>query len=145
MVSYIVLKLINASKRLMKHSILKLLKLQTGRFPSTPQRGTLNFSYVRKAVIAVGAVLLMIDHAATADLQRKPRMTKEEVITIARRAIEARFPWTADKHYHYYAIFHPDGIWGVGVPHKPSRVGGGDPIAEVRDSDGKVMNVYFAK
>ena len=71
-------------------------------------------------------------------------MSKPQVIAVARQAIEARFPWTADKHYQYDASLQSDGIWGVFVRRPPMR-GGGDPNAEVRDSDGKVLKVYFAR
>ena len=77
----------------------------------------------------------------------KPRMSKEQVIVVAKRAIAAKFPWSAAKHYRYDAFFQSDGIWGVYVPHpeQPDMLGGGDPNAEVRDRDGKVLKVYLAR
>jgi hypothetical protein len=77
----------------------------------------------------------------------KPRMTKQEVIAVARRAIEARFPWAASKHYQYDAFLYSDGTWGVYVPHpnQPDLLGGGGPNAKVRDRDGKVLKVYLAR
>jgi|SRR5437762_3171313 len=84
---------------------------------------------------------------AYAEPQSKPRMTKQEVIAVASRAIEGRFPWAAAKHYHYDAFLQADGIWGVYVPRpdQPGLRGGGDPNAEVRDHDGKVLKVYLAR
>ena len=77
----------------------------------------------------------------------KPRMSKDEVITIAKREIAARFPWSVAKRYAYDAFLQRDGIWGVYVPHpdQPGLMGGGEPNAEVRDHDGKVLKVYLAR
>jgi hypothetical protein len=77
-------------------------------------------------------------------------MSKQQVIALAKREIEARFPWTAAKHYRYDASLDANGTWGVYVPHphKPGLnldLGGGDPNAEVRDRDGKVLKVYLAR
>jgi hypothetical protein len=75
------------------------------------------------------------------------RMTKGEVIAVAKRAIAAKFPWSVDKHYAYDAFHQSDGVWGVYVPHpgQPDLYGGGEPSAEVRDRDGKVLKVYLAR
>lgn len=99
------------------------------------------------AITRIGAVLCVVCQLAVGGIQAKPHMTKQEVIAVARRAIEARFPWAAAKHYHYDAVLQGDGIWGVGVPHpdRPGLRGGGDPNAEVRDRDGKVLKVYLAR
>jgi len=76
----------------------------------------------------------------------QPRMSKKEVIAVAKRAISARFPWAVNR-YHYDAFILEDGIWGVYVPHpgQPDLMGGGEPNAEVRDRDGKVLKVYLAR
>jgi hypothetical protein len=74
-------------------------------------------------------------------------MSKSQVIFVAKREIAARFPWSVAKHYSYDAFLQSDGIWGVYVPHpdQPGLKGGGEPNAEVRDRDGKVLKVYLAR
>src|SRR5437899_1740743 len=96
-----------------------------------------------RTIVAVGALC----HIAVAQTQPKTHMTKEQVIVAAKRAIEARFPWAAAKNYSYDAFVSRDGIWGVYVPHpdRPGMKGGGDPNAEVRDTDGQVLKIYLAK
>src|SRR5437867_334442 len=93
------------------------------------------------------AVICAVCQFSAAEPQPQPRMRKQQVIAVARRAIEARFPWAAAKHYRYDAFFESDGTWGVYVPHphQPGVLyfGGGDPNAEVRDRDGKVLKVYL--
>jgi hypothetical protein len=69
-----------------------------------------NSRWMVNAITRIGAVLCVVCQLAVAGTPAKPRMTKEEVITIARSAIEARFQFTADKHYHYDETFNPDGI-----------------------------------
>ena len=101
------------------------------------------------AALAFGAVtcraLLIEDLAAVTNAAASRR----QVIAVAKRAIEARFPWAAAKHYSYDAFLESDGMWGVYVPHphEPGVLyfGGGDPNAEVRDRDGKVLKVYLAR
>ena len=77
----------------------------------------------------------------------KPHMSKREVIAVAERAIAVKFPWSVIKHYHYDAFYQSDGTWGVYVPNpdKPDMFGGGEPNAEVRDPDAKVLKVYLAR
>jgi hypothetical protein len=74
-------------------------------------------------------------------------MSKQEVIAVAMRAITLRFPYTVAKHYPYDAFFQSDGRWGVYVsrPDHPGLRGGGEPNAWVRDSDGKVLDVFLAR
>ena len=82
---------------------------------------------------------------ATAELP-KTHMTKQEAIAVAVRAIEARFPG-ATKNRSFDATFQ-DGVWGVSgvIPNRPpGLLGGGMPTAEIRDRDGAVLKVYFAK
>jgi hypothetical protein len=73
-------------------------------------------------------------------------MTKGEAIAVAVRAIEARFPG-ATKNWSFDATFQ-DGVWDVAgvIPNRPpTLLGGGMPTAEIRDKDGAVLKVYFAK
>lgn len=85
--------------------------------------------------------------ASIAVAEAKPRMSKAAVIAVAERAIVTKFPWSAEKHYRYDAFYQSDGIWGIYVPHpgQPDLYGGGEPNAEVRDRDGKVLKVYLAR
>src|SRR5713101_4776388 len=101
-------------------------------------------------LVATALALVCAFHQISAgEPQPKPRMSKRQVIAVAKRAIEARFPWAAAKHYSYDAFLESDGMWGVYVPHphEPGVLyfGGGDPNAEVRDRDGKVLKVYLAR
>jgi hypothetical protein len=77
----------------------------------------------------------------------QPRMSKDAVIAIVKREIDSRFPWSVAKHYAYEAFLGSNGVWGVYVPHpdQPGLRGGGQPTAEVRDRDGKVLKVYLAR
>jgi len=76
-----------------------------------------------------------------------PRMAQREVIAVAMRAIVTKFPWSVDKHYPYDAYYRSDGVWLVSVPHlgQPDLYGGGEPNAQVRDRDGKVLKVTLAR
>ena len=100
-------------------------------------------------MVKLSASIIAVVCAACQLSAAEPRMSKPQVIAVAKRAIEARFAWAAAKHYRYDAFFENDGTWGVYVPHphKPGvlEFGGGDPNAEVRDRDGKVMKVYLAR
>jgi hypothetical protein len=93
------------------------------------------------------SLLLVCVSVVCAFADPKPRMSKEQVIAVAKHAIAATFPWSTAKHYRYDAFFQADGTWGVYVPHpgQPNMLGGGDPNAEVRDRDGKVLKVYLAR
>ena len=73
-------------------------------------------------------------------------MTKQEVVAIGKQAIEARFPGSTKGHT-FGAFIITDGYWAVFIPHqdRPNPLGGGQPVAEVRDRDGKVVKVYRAK
>ena len=76
----------------------------------------------------------------------KTHMTKQEAIAVGMQAIEARFPG-ATKNWSFDATFD-DGVWGVAgiLPHRPPGLrGGGMPTAEIRDKDGAVLKVYFAR
>jgi len=70
------------------------------------------------------------------------RMTKDQVVAVGTRAIEARFPG-ATKGRTFAAFMITDGYWTISVQRDgwPRRLGGSDPVAEVRDRDGKVVNV----
>ena len=70
------------------------------------------------------------------------RMTKDQVVAVGTRAIEGRFPG-ATKGRTFVAFMITDGHWAVSVQRggRPRRFGGGNPVAEVRDRDGKVVNV----
>jgi hypothetical protein len=91
--------------------------------------------------------LLLCVSVVAAVAGTKPHMSKREVIAVAERAIAAKFPWSTEKHYRYDAFFQSDGVWGVYVPHpgQPDVYGGGEPNAEVRDRDGKVLKIYLAR
>src|SRR6266480_4586031 len=78
-------------------------------------------------------------------LAQPTRMTKQQVIAVGQPAIEARFPG-ATKDHRLVAHIITDGYWTVfflhpGQPDRPRR---GEPIAHVRDSDGKVVDVSVA-
>src|SRR5947207_10323596 len=101
-------------------------------------------------IVRIVAVVCVAYQLVFAGAQPMLRMTNQEAIDIATRAIEARFPWAAAKHYHYNAFLQEsDGIWiwGVYVPHpdQPGLHDGGHPNAEVRDRDGQVLRVYLAR
>jgi hypothetical protein len=98
----------------------------------------------RKVLLLLCAVLVC--RHAGGEPQPKPRMSKQLVIAIAGRAIEARFPG-ATAGQSLDATIRPHGIWGVFVAHRDHSGlrGGGEPNAEIRDSDGKVLRVYFAR
>jgi hypothetical protein len=95
----------------------------------------------RALVCCAGAVCCIAATSAHA----KPRMSEPEVIAVGKRAIEARFPG-ATKNRIFGAFIITDGYWAVFSPHRdqPNPLKRGEPIAEVRDSDGKVVNVYRA-
>ena len=97
--------------------------------------------------VARWSLVLLFAAIAIAAASPKPHMSKGEVIAVAERAIAAKFPWSVTKHYHYDAFYQSDGTWGVYVPHpdKPDMFGGGEPNAEVRDRDAKVLKVYLAR
>jgi hypothetical protein len=82
---------------------------------------------------------------AATSTEAKPRMSKLEVVAIGKRAIEARFPG-ATKNRTFDAFVITDGYWAVFSPHpgQPNPLKRGEPVADVRDSDGKVGNVYRA-
>jgi hypothetical protein len=78
-------------------------------------------------------------------LAQPPRMTTQQVVAAAKPAIEARFPG-ATKNHNLVAHVTTDGYWTVffvhpGQPDRPKR---GEPVAHVRDSDGKVVDVSLA-
>ena len=78
-------------------------------------------------------------------LAQPTRMTKQQVIAAAQPAIEARFPG-ATKDHRLVAYIITDGYWTVfflhpGQADRPRR---GEPIAHVKDSDGKVVDVSVA-
>jgi hypothetical protein len=91
--------------------------------------------------------LLMCVCTVCAIAEPNPRMTEREVVAVGMRAIAAKFRWSVGKHYPYAAYYRSDGTWRVGVPHldDPHLLGGGEPNAEVRDRDGKVLKVYLAR
>ena len=91
--------------------------------------------------------LVVCVFSVTAVAAPQPRMSKREVLAVAKRAIAAKFQWSVAKHYKYDAFYQSDGTWAVYVPHpdKPDMFGGGEPNAEVRDRDAKVLKVYLAK
>src|SRR5262245_404536 len=91
--------------------------------------------------------LLMLVSCVIAIAGSQPRMSKREVLAIAERAIAVKFPWSVAKHYKYDAFYLSDGTWGVYVPHpgQPDLFGGGEPNAEIRDRDGKVLKAYLAR
>ena len=69
------------------------------------------------------------------------RMTKDQVVAVGTRAIEARFPG-ATKGRTLAPFMITDGYWQSRSNVAVGRAGGGgDPVAEVRDRDGKVVNV----
>ena len=70
------------------------------------------------------------------------RMTKDQVVAVGTRAIEARFPG-ATKGRTFAAFMIADGYWAISVQRggRPLRFSGGDPVGEVRDRDGKVVSV----
>ena len=73
------------------------------------------------------------------------RMTAQQVVAAARPAIEARFPGST-KNHGLVAHVITDGYWTVffvhpGQPDHPKR---GEPVAHIRDSDGKVVDVSVA-
>jgi hypothetical protein len=95
-------------------------------------------SMLARLIVVVCAVC----QNAAAEPGTEPRMTKQKVIAAAKKAIEARYSG-ATKGYPFDAVFQNNGIWGVYAP-RLSR-GGGEPNAEVRDRDGKVLKIYFAR
>ena len=92
-------------------------------------------------------VLLCACIAAFASAESpKTHMTKGEAIAVAVRAIEARFPG-ATKNWSFDAMLQGD-VWDVAsvIPNRPPKLlGGGMPTVEIRDRDGAVLKVYFAK
>src|SRR5437870_11537119 len=99
-------------------------------------------SAAKLILVVCGACITALATAEPA----KTHMTKQEAITLAVRAIEARFPG-ATKNWSFDANFQ-DGVWGVSgiIPNRPPRLlGGGMPTAEIRDRDGSVLKVYFAR
>ena len=77
--------------------------------------------------------------------QPNPRMSERDVVAVGMRAIAAEFPWSVDKHYPYAAYYRSDRTWRVAVPYLDGPGLGGEPNAEVRDRDGKVLKVYLAR
>jgi hypothetical protein len=82
---------------------------------------------------------------AATSADAKPRMSELEVVAVGKRAIEARFPGTT-KNRTFGAFIITDGYWAVFSPHpgQTNPLKRGEPVAEVRDSDGKAVSVYRA-
>ncbi|HUG91785.1 MAG TPA: NTF2 fold immunity protein [Planctomycetaceae bacterium] len=70
----------------------------------------------------------------------RPRLSEQDVLTVAEPALRRSFPETFEAHQPYSAAFR-DGIWHV-TGTLPESMFGGTPEAEVRDSDGEVVRVY---
>lgn len=74
----------------------------------------------------------------------KPHMTKQKAIEIGLGAIKAQYPERIAAHSPFDAEFG-NGVWSVyGTIPKGIR-GGGAPVAEVSDLDGKVLRLYLAR
>jgi len=71
------------------------------------------------------------------------RMTKAQVLSVAEPAMAARFAESVPKHRPYHADLS-NGVWHVWGT-LPQDVRGGTPEAKVRDSDGKVLEVYHTQ
>jgi hypothetical protein len=94
--------------------------------------------HVLACCVAIGCCL-----ASSADAQH--HMSEHDVAAIGKRAIEARFPGST-KGRSFGAFRITDGYWAVFSPHadQANPLRRGEPVAEVRDSDGKVVSVRLA-
>lgn len=94
--------------------------------------------------IAKGAMCLF---ALTSTASETPRMTKEQVLQIAIDALNNKDPGSYTYFVEKYGKFDAKldhGVWMVeGTKPLPGIRGGGGPVIEVRDSDGKVLRIYF--
>jgi len=93
---------------------------------------------LRICVLVCTCALVSLAHAQPP----KSRMSKQEVIAVAKKAIERRYPG-ATEGYPFDAILQSNGIWGVYAPRLSK--GGNEPNAEVRDRDGKVLKIYLTR
>lgn len=71
------------------------------------------------------------------------RLSETEVLKIAEPAMAKRFPESYPKHKPYHAELK-DGIWTIRGT-LPPDVLGGTPEATVRDSDGKLVEVFHTQ
>jgi hypothetical protein len=74
----------------------------------------------------------------------KPRMTESQVLKIAEEAMVIRVPSSIEAYRPYHAEYK-DGSWSVWGTVPDGMRGGGDPELVIRDSDGKVLNLYFGR
>lgn len=71
------------------------------------------------------------------------RLSETDVLKIAEPAMAKRFPESYPKHKPYHAELK-DGIWTIRGTLPPDVVGG-TPEATVRDSDGKLVEVFHTQ
>ena len=90
-------------------------------------------------------LLIVVFFLVSVTAQAAPRMSEQQVIAAARPVIEARFRG-ATKSHQLVAHVITDGFWTIFFVHRgqPDRPKHGEPVAHVRDSDGKVVDVSVA-
>jgi NTF2 fold immunity protein len=77
------------------------------------------------------------------DKPSESRLTAQEAVAIAESGMKEKFPDSFEEHKPYIAEWQ-DGIWWIHGT-LPKNYVGGTPEAKVRDSDGKVLEVYHTQ
>ena len=78
------------------------------------------------------------------DKSSESRLTAQDAVAIAEPAMKEKFPDSFEEHNPYKAVWQ-DGIWWIHGTLPEGCIVGGTPEAKVRDSDGKVLEVYHTQ